>query len=474
MGKLSEAYVEITGRRDKLDRTLGRVRSDLGSFATGATRALAIPVSLATAGATAALAGFLIDATKKGMDLGETLNKIGVTFGESSDVVLRQADMMAEKFGVVKNVALEAASNLGLIAQGAGLTQAASAELSNRMVQLAADASSFFNVPVDVALDKIRAGLVGEAEPLRTFGVNLSEGAVKTEALRMKLVTNANALTDSQKVMARASLIMRSMSKASGDLGRTLEGNTNQIRKFQGDIENLQTELGRKLQPALADGIRGLNNFKDAIESTFDVNLLDQFVGKLGDVAGGFQAMTQTNEGESMLRRMVHTSIKKAIFGTSPDIQGQEAGMALQGLGIGKAITGFFQKGVAKATIKPEGVGLSGLGQIGGSVLMAMMNRVQGQVQGKLDMAGMLANAGVNRAKDLSLGRESFQAQSFSSIAESSRSMQLEYLSGAANLQKQQLDKIERTNQILGEVKQSIAEALMRPVQAAGAILRGE
>jgi hypothetical protein len=59
------------------------------------------------------------------------------------------------------------------------------------MAKLAADSMSFFDKDFDVALDKIRAGLSGESEPLRAFGVLLSEDAVKAEALALKLAKSS-------------------------------------------------------------------------------------------------------------------------------------------------------------------------------------------------------------------------------------------------------------------------------------------
>ena len=49
---------------------------------------------------------------------------------------------------------------------------------------LAADLASFNNIDPTEALDKLRSGLVGEAEPLRSVGVLLNEAAVQAKAGR--------------------------------------------------------------------------------------------------------------------------------------------------------------------------------------------------------------------------------------------------------------------------------------------------
>ncbi|MCV6900945.1 hypothetical protein OE165_28330, partial [Escherichia coli] len=78
------------------------------------------------------------------------------------------------------------------------------------------DASSFYNVPLESALEKIRSGLVGEAEPLRAFGVLLSEAAVKQQALAMGVRPVNGELSEQEKVMARVELITKGLNKAQG------------------------------------------------------------------------------------------------------------------------------------------------------------------------------------------------------------------------------------------------------------------
>ncbi len=184
-------------------------------------------------------------------DLSETINKVGVVFGPASEIVIKQAEQMADKFGLNKVVMLDAAANIGLLGKASGYSMEQAAGLGNNMAKLAADASSFYNVPLDVALEKIRSGLSGEAEPMRSFGVLLNEAAVKTEAYRLGLAKTGAELTEGQKVQARASLIMRGMTDATGDLERTQGGFANQLRQVQGNLQNLAATMGASLLPPL-------------------------------------------------------------------------------------------------------------------------------------------------------------------------------------------------------------------------------
>lgn len=202
----------------------------------------------AAAGAMAAsLAGKTIMAAS---DLNEVISKTGVVFGPQAQQVTDAAQKMADQFGISKAVYLDAASGIGLIGKAAGLTQKDAAGLSNNFAQLAADASSFYDVPITEALDAMKSGLVGESEPMRRFGVLLNEAAVQNEAYRLGLAKTGAELTEGQKVQARSSLIMRGMTDASGDLARTQSSVANRLREMQGRLTNFAADMGTKALPA--------------------------------------------------------------------------------------------------------------------------------------------------------------------------------------------------------------------------------
>ncbi|MDG6746336.1 SDR family NAD(P)-dependent oxidoreductase, partial [Staphylococcus aureus] len=68
----------------------------------------------------------------------------------------------------------------------------------------------------DEAIGKIRSGLSGESEPLRDFGVFLTEAAVKAKALELGMIKVGEELTEQGKIMARAILIQEGLADANG------------------------------------------------------------------------------------------------------------------------------------------------------------------------------------------------------------------------------------------------------------------
>lgn len=196
-------------------------------------------------------AGDLFSSTiKSAASMNETVSKVKTVFGDAADSVIGQSNQMAKAFGLPKQEMLDSQAVLGLFAKGAGQSAEQAANFSNKMVKLAADASSFNEVPFEQAIQKIQSGLSGESEPLRAFGVFLTEDAVKAEALAMGLIKTNAEMTEGTKVMARASLITKGLATQSGDLDRTASGTANQMKKFWGTLTNLGTDIGTILLPA--------------------------------------------------------------------------------------------------------------------------------------------------------------------------------------------------------------------------------
>ena len=244
--------VKFVGDISGLQRSIGDADNSLGSFGSKVNSGIG---TFAKWGAAAAVAGgvavgaFGVKAVRAASDLNEQISKVGVVFGDQAKIVTGFANQMARDFGLPKTQILEAASGIGLVGKASGLAQADAAKLGSKMAGLAADASSFYNVPLDEALAAIQSGLVGEAEPLRKYGVLLSEAAVQEEAVRLGIAKVGDKLTEQQKVQARSSLITKGMSDASGDLARTQDGLANRMRELKGRAENFAATVGTALLP---------------------------------------------------------------------------------------------------------------------------------------------------------------------------------------------------------------------------------
>lgn len=196
------------------------------------------------------LPGLIGGSLNAASDLGESLSKMQTVFGSSAGVIEKWSQTTATSMGISKQAALEITGTYGNLFTAMGMGQKPAADMSMSLVQLAGDLASFNNLDPTEVLDKLRAGLVGEAEPLRALGVNMNAAVVEAKALEMGLPKLAGKFTDASLITARYAIIMDQTKTAQGDFSRTAEGAANRTRILNAQMADLSAEIGTKLLPA--------------------------------------------------------------------------------------------------------------------------------------------------------------------------------------------------------------------------------
>lgn len=225
-----------------------RVMKDVGDSGTKMGDALKAGAAIAAAGL-AAMAGAATVAVKMASDMSEAQNKVSVVFGDSADAIFAFASTSAQSLGVSTTAALTAAGTFGNLFVAMGIAKPTAAAMSTSLLTLAADLASFNNMDPTEVLDKLRAGLVGEAEPLRALGVNLTAATIATRAMELGLAPLKGELSASAKAQAAYSLILEQTKTAQGDFANTSTGMANSIRIINASFDSIVAELGGNLLP---------------------------------------------------------------------------------------------------------------------------------------------------------------------------------------------------------------------------------
>lgn len=237
------------------DKGVRQAESDLDGFGGKASAALgkvgdaakAAAKLVAGIGVAAAVGGYkAIDAAS---DLAESQSKVGVIFGEGAAEVEAFAETAAKSFGQSKQSVLNAAGVFGTFGKAAGLGGEDLADFSNGFTGLASDLASFNNTSPEEAIEAIGAGLRGEAEPLRRFGILLDDATLKQAALELGIYSGNGALTQQQKILAAEAAIWKQSTDAQGDFARTSDGLANKTRILKASLENVVAEIGTALLP---------------------------------------------------------------------------------------------------------------------------------------------------------------------------------------------------------------------------------
>ncbi len=218
----------------------------------------------ATLFVTTPLLGAGVAAVKFASDLDEALNKSNVAFGKASAKVEEFAKTSSTSFGLSERASLDYASTLGLLLNKTGETTEATSGMSVELLKASADLASIFNVAggAEGALEKLRAGLVGESEPLRSLGIFINDAAVQAEAFSSGIANAGEKLTEGQKILARYNLIMKGAEVAQGDFANTSDGVANSMRIVGAQLEDLGASFGKELLPFVQEA---LGHIKDLL-----------------------------------------------------------------------------------------------------------------------------------------------------------------------------------------------------------------
>lgn len=241
-----QIIVEYVAKVDKLNKA----NSEVGLGATKAGK-LARKAFLPAVGALVAVGAAALKAGDAASALNEQMAASEQVFGSQAKSVQDWSKTTARSIGLSSRASLTAANAYGNMFNTVGLGAKDVARMSKQMVQLGGDMASFHDQDPTEMLDKLRSGLSGEAEPLRRFGVLISDARVKAFAYKSGIAKVGSELTEAQKVQARYGVIMEDTVKAQGDAARTSESVANKQRQAAAAYEDTQAKLGQALLPVM-------------------------------------------------------------------------------------------------------------------------------------------------------------------------------------------------------------------------------
>lgn len=188
---------------------------------------------------------------KDSNDYVENLNLFRVAMGDAADEAKRYAEEVQEALGIDPS---EWMRNQGLFKQittGFGVADQAANKMSKNLTQLGYDLSSFYNISVEDAMQKLQSGIAGEIEPLRRLGYAIDVATLQQIAYEHGIEQSVNTMNQAQKSQLRYLAIMEQSGNAMGDLARTVQTPANAIRILQQQTTQFTRALGNLLIPAL-------------------------------------------------------------------------------------------------------------------------------------------------------------------------------------------------------------------------------
>jgi hypothetical protein len=294
----------LRSAEDAVDTSSGK----FGSILQGVGMSVGMGIAGIAASAASQVVSFIGDSVGAASDLGETVSKTGVVFGDSSAAILEWSETAATALGQSQADALGAASTFGNLFVSMGMANDTSADMSTSLVELASDLASFNNMEPGEVLDKLKAGLLGSAEPMQSLGVNMNAAMVSQKALEMGLAATADALTPAMLAQARYALILEQTTTAQGDFARTSDGLANQQRIADAQWSDLSATVGEALLPVMTGLITVTNQIVQQVLPPLTKFIQEQVVPVMkvmGEAISGAVGIAQTWFGK--LKASVNT-----------------------------------------------------------------------------------------------------------------------------------------------------------------------
>ncbi len=339
----SKSLTRESGKAEKALKGVGKRTGSTGKAMSVLTKGT---LALGAAFGAQQILKFGADAVTAFSDLEESVNAVNVVYGEAAEGVHDLGVDSADAFGLSTRAVNDAAVGLGAFVEK--INEADPADAFKNIIERATDFGSVMNITTEETLEKFRAGLSGEAEPLKAFGLDLSAATVKQAALDAGIIKTGESMTETQKVQARYLTIMEQTEKTAGDFANTSDGLAGSQKILSAKWEEAQAVLGGKLAPAMLTALQAGTDLipvfgllVDAVGSLVEhlepgIEQLGTFAGLIGELTGAASDGEEAAGGLTLSLGDVTDAVLTAIDPLGPLRDGM-VDVGLEMIGAGEA-----------------------------------------------------------------------------------------------------------------------------------------
>lgn len=222
------------------------------------------------------------EAIQLAMDVTESESLFETSLGSMSNSVRAWSESMAESLGVNADEIRRTTGLWYTLGKSLELDSDTALDMSKSLQQLKFDLMSFYNIDGSQADTIIQGMYSGETEPAKRIGVLLTEEVAKRALLTRGIVEEGQEIDSVTKLQGRYLALMDQTKTAQGDMARTIESPSNQMRILESQFRAAKLELGQAFLPVLQEAMPVLKNFasglKDIAEATGKI--IEVFMGR--------------------------------------------------------------------------------------------------------------------------------------------------------------------------------------------------
>lgn len=259
------------------------------------------------------LGEFVISQAEAAGDYIEAINLYKMAVGQFGKAGSEWADNIANALYLDKAEILQYTGEFFNLTKGLGVTAEAADLMSRNLTQLSYDMSSYLNIGVSAAQDKLLSAMSGQTKAVTSVGIAVQQASLQELAYQLGIEKSVQNMTQAEKTYLRYIQIMRSTTQMQGDLGRTIITPTNAIRLLRTQIALLGRAVGEIFIPIIMKAIPYLvaltemaKTAAQSIAALLGFNMKDFEAGSDGIISVGdaFEDMSdQANGARSSINR---------------------------------------------------------------------------------------------------------------------------------------------------------------------------
>lgn len=224
-------------------------------------------------------------------DLVEVQNVVDTTFGSSSKQIDSWSNTALKGFGLSELQAKQFNGTLGALMKSSGIASDKLVGMSTNLTGLSGDFASFYNLPIEESFEKIKSGISGETEPLKSLGINMSVANLQAYALSQGISKPFEKMTQGEQTLLRYNYLMSISKDVQGDFSKTSDTFANQLRIAKTSLSQMGATIATNALPYLNKLLLLFNN--GALPSVGNVfkNAFNSVLGVIDSLKPNFESL---------------------------------------------------------------------------------------------------------------------------------------------------------------------------------------
>lgn len=233
--------------------------------------------------------------TTKSVDYIENLNLLDSAYGKNYKEARKLANSLADIYGFDESNMIDQLGTFRQFGAALGYASDTSDRLSKNLTLMAGDISSLYNITVAQASEKLTSALTGQTKAIRSLGADITQASLQQQLYNMGINESISNMNRAEKTLLIYLSLHRQLANAQGDLAKTIESPSNQIKIMKEQVARLARAIGNSLLPVLKTVLPWINGVLMALVEVFNF-----ISGLLGYDASDWEfggALSNTFEG---------------------------------------------------------------------------------------------------------------------------------------------------------------------------------